>query len=162
MIEILLYHKIDQNVIYFNFLFWFKILIFKLFFIKIRDSKFLLAEEYQNEEVINDEWFRIKNFRENEIKNCNAVNSFVKCFVYSDVKKAIMNNNEDELTQINEKLKVYDLSLKNLPFWFDNSFVNGEPYIPPLELAMDNRRFSAFRYILENTVKTNLIFKLLV
>ena len=156
MIEILLYYKIDQNVIcLFIFLFFFLAEKFKPDFIfQIRDSKFLLADEYQNEEVINDEWFGIKNFRDNEIKNCNAVDSFVKCFVYSDVKKAIMDNNEDELKLINERLKVYDLSLKNLPFWFDNSFVNGEAYIPPLELAMDLRSFTAFRYILESTVKT--------
>lgn len=127
------------------------------FSLKKRDAKFLLAEEYEISEVVNDECFRVKNFEHYETNNRKALSSYIKCFIYQTVKLAIIENSEIKLKKINEELKLLGLSLKDLPFWrMDNSFIHGEIYIPPLELAMEKRSFSAFRFILENTVDTKI------
>lgn len=124
---------------------------------KTRDTKFLLAEEYEMTEVINDECFRVKNFEHYETNDRKALNSLMKCFIYQTVKLAISENSEIKLNKINEEIKLLDLSLRDLPVWrADNSFIHGEIYIPPLELAMEKRSFSAFRYILEKTVDTKI------
>ena len=108
-------------------------------------------------EVANDDCFRVKNFLDYETNNRSALNSFIKCFSYQSIKLAIMENSKTKLQKINEELKIQDLSLRDLPFWrLDNSFVHGEVYIPLLELAMEMRCFTAFRFILENTVESKV------
>ena len=109
------------------------------------------------DEEANDECFRVKNFKQHETNCKSAMHSFAKCFVYRKVKQAIAENKENQLRRINENLKTHDMSLKDLPHWHaDNMFVHGELYVPPLELAMKASSYSAFRYILENTVETKV------
>ena len=87
------------------------------FSLKKRDAKFLLAEEYEISEVVNDECFRVKNFEHYETNNRKALSSYIKCFIYQTVKLAIIENSEIKLKKINEELKLLGLSLKDLPFW---------------------------------------------
>ena len=122
----------------------------------MRDVKFLTAEEYANEEIRNDEWFRVKNFKINELKMLNGLNSYMKCFHYSAIKEAVEENDEEKLVAISNKLKRFGLTLREMPFQkAENSWVEGEPFLSMLEYAMDKRSYSAFRYILENGLDTS-------
>lgn len=104
------------------------------------------------DDVIRDDWFRIKNFRDTETRKSNAIYCYMRCFEYKKIKAAIIKNDTSELRKINDYLNSFELSFKDLPIInCENTFYEGQIYTPPLELAMENRCFSAFRYILEMT-----------
>ncbi len=119
----------------------------------IRDCKFLLAEDYQMKEVVSDEWFMVKNFRYNESRRVNGMHSFVRCFFYSKIRKAIEKNDVDSLAKVNADLNELGHSFKDLAHYRNaDIFVDGKTYEPPLELAMSLQSVTTFRYILENTL----------
>ncbi len=112
-----------------------------------------MPEEYQLEEVLTDEHFGVKNFRSNETRRTNGSHLFLKCFYTMRIRKEIANNSDVNLKLINEELKNYGLSFKDLPHYVQtNHFVNGKLYQPPLEYAIEKKALIAFRYILENTI----------
>ena len=120
----------------------------------LRDSKFLLAEEYLNREVQADEWFRVKNFRLDEIRRQDGIHSLIRCFEYHKIKKAIEQNTESDLNQLSANLAKLSLTLKDIPFVrSDNTWIEGAIYLPPLEYAMYKRCFTSFRYFLDNTMQ---------
>ncbi|CAF0745128.1 unnamed protein product [Brachionus calyciflorus] len=112
-----------------------------------RDAKFLLAEEYELDEVVNDSWFRVKNFRENETLNSRAVELFMMCFQYKDFKYAIETNDLETLNKLNSKLKMYELSINDFPLIKSKLFSKDTNSL--LEIAMKAKSYSAFRFILE-------------
>lgn len=130
------------------------IIVFKISFkhllFKARDSKFLLAEEYELEEVKDDDWFRVRNFKENEIGQSRAVHSFMMCFEYRKFKKAIEKNNIDSLYELNSKLKMYELSIIDFPILKSDS--NHQSNL--LEMAMKCKSYSSFRFLLEQNYES--------
>ncbi|RMZ94002.1 hypothetical protein BpHYR1_015846 [Brachionus plicatilis] len=112
-----------------------------------RDSKFLLAEEYELDEVINDDWFGVKNFKEKQTHGSRAIELFMMCFQFKKFKLAIEDNNLDHLKKLNEKLNIYNLSIIDFPIL--KRSLQDEDSISLIEIAMKFRSYSAFRYILE-------------
>jgi hypothetical protein len=81
------------------------------------------------------------------------MNSFTKCFHYTETKRAIERNDIASLERMRATLNNYGLSFKSFSnLESKNDYTLGSLYIPPLEVAMKNRSFSAFRYILEETL----------
>ena len=120
----------------------------------------MAAEDFLNDEVQNDDSFMVKNFKENEMKKSAGVQIYLKCFEYKRIKQAIERNDAVELARINMALKNFGFSLKDVPFWRSNNcFVEGKPYIPPLEYAMEKRSISAFRFLLENTIESRRVIQ---
>lgn len=100
--------------------------------------------------MLNDDWFKVKNFKEVETRKTQAVVSYMKCFQYKKIKETIEKNDIEALKQLNSKLKICELSILDFPYLkSENSFIEGQEYITLLELAMNSRSFSAFRYLLE-------------
>ena len=121
--------------------------------------RFLLAEEYLKNEIKNDEAFRVKNFKSIESSTNYGFASYLKCFEYKKLAKAIHDNDIRRINAIKEKLKIYrmrfsDFSLKT------NEWVNGEPYIPLLKLSMELRSFSAFQCLLDDLLSNQSITSL--
>jgi len=128
---------------------------------KIRDCKFLLAEDFKMKEVANDEWFMVKNFRFNESRRVNGIHSFIRCFYFGRIQKAIENNDVAKLAKINADLNEVGHSFKDLAHYRNPYiFVDGKAYEPPLELAMSLHSVTTFRYILENTLSNESIIKI--
>lgn len=119
-----------------------------------------MAEDYLLDEVKNDESFGVKNFRENQFNIHKSNVSFLKCFIYKQIKTSIENHDIDQLKTINLKLKLYELSLRDLPIKSLKSFfIAGESYISPLELAMKTRNFLAFSYLIDTLYSSIVLNK---
>lgn len=105
------------------------------------------------DEVLDDDYFCVKNFRANETRRTNGSHLFIKCFYTKRIRKEIDANSDQNLNMINNELKNYGLSFKDIPNYVQNNhFVGGKLYQPPLEFAIAKRSLAAFRYILENSI----------
>ena len=101
-----------------------------------------------------------KNFKETEVKKNNGVQMYLKCFEYKKIVSAIDTNDVAELAKLNLSLNKMNFSFKDVPFWrTDSCFLEGKPYVPPLEYAMQKRSFSAFRFILENCLDAKRVLQ---
>lgn len=104
------------------------------------------------DEVIKDDWFCVKNFRDRETRRVNGYHSFIRSFEYEGIRLAIEQNDSSRLAEINFKLNNFGLSFKDLPHYkISDCWIGDALFEPPLELAIRCKSVTAFRYILENT-----------
>lgn len=106
----------------------------------------MLAEEYELEEVIGDDWFGVRDFKTSQTHSSKAIELFMMCFQFEKFKFAIKDNNIDHLKKLSAKLIVYNLSIIDFPM--DNLQKYHEPDTL-LEIAIKFKSFLAFRHLLE-------------
>ena len=104
------------------------------------------------EEVMRDDWFGVRNFRDKETRRVNGYHSYIRGFEYEAIRAAIEQNDSSKLAEINLKLSNYGLGFKDLPHYkLNNCWIGDALFEPPLEMAIRCKSVTAFRYILENT-----------
>lgn len=108
----------------------------------------MLAEEYELEEVLDDDWFGVRSFKNNQTNNSRAIELFMMCFQFEKFKIAIKDNNIDQLKILCKKLMIYNLSIIDFPLYMPN-LQNYHESITLLEIAVRYKHYSAFRYLLE-------------